>query len=100
MAILNAGVVTTISPPTKTVQLLADKLSMFVVGDKKTPKDWSYPGVWYTLDDSFGFQIENHYARKNIGYLRAMQAGAALIYDTDDDNFPNHAWSLRHRIVS
>lgn len=30
----------------------------------------------------------NHYCRKNIGYLFAIQNGAELIYDTDDDNIP------------
>ena len=30
----------------------------------------------------------NHYARKNIGYLYAIKAGAKIIYDTDDDNIP------------
>jgi hypothetical protein len=31
---------------------------------------------------------ENHYARKNIGYLEAMYAGADVIRETDDDNEP------------
>ena len=31
---------------------------------------------------------EAHYARKNIGYLIAMQAGVPLIVETDDDNLP------------
>ena len=28
------------------------------------------------------------YARKNIGYLYAIQHGAKVIYETDDDNCP------------
>ena len=28
----------------------------------------------------------NHYSRKNIGYLFAMEQGAKIIYETDDDN--------------
>ena len=34
----------------------------------------------------------NHYARKNIGYLYAIQNGAEVIYDTDDDNWPTEGW--------
>ena len=30
----------------------------------------------------------NHYSRKNIGYLYALEHGASIIYDTDDDNTP------------
>ena len=30
----------------------------------------------------------NHYCRKNLGYLYAMQNGAEIIYDTDDDTYP------------
>lgn len=33
-----------------------------------------------------------HYARKNLGYLYAMQRGATCIYDTDDDNEPIPGW--------
>ena len=29
-----------------------------------------------------------HYCRKNLGYLYAMQHGAEMIIDTDDDNIP------------
>lgn len=28
----------------------------------------------------------NHFGRKNVGYLYAIQHGAKIIYDTDDDN--------------
>jgi len=36
----------------------------------------------------------NHYARKNIGYLYALQQGAQIIYDTDDDNLPYDDWAV------
>lgn len=29
----------------------------------------------------------NHFGRKNVGYLYAVQHGAQLIFDTDDDNY-------------
>ena len=30
----------------------------------------------------------NTYSRKTIGYLYAIQHGAKIIYETDDDNYP------------
>mgnify|MGYP003914110983 FL=1 len=30
----------------------------------------------------------NHYCRKNLGYLSAINSGATSILDTDDDNYP------------
>lgn len=39
-----------------------------------------------------------HYARKNIGYLIAIQQGAQTIIETDDDNFPREEfWQTRER---
>jgi hypothetical protein len=38
------------------------------------------------------------YARKNIGYLLAMRAGASVLIETDDDNFPRaDFWASRQR---
>ncbi|EYC02158.1 hypothetical protein Y032_0101g3339 [Ancylostoma ceylanicum] len=131
-------VVTTVQEPTKDIKVgagntckqygsrnlfdrfYAQRLSripgwtLVVVGDTKTPKNWSLEGVHYlsvehqqrcgelTLDfhehilfevDNAGYQILDYlpyksYARKNIGYLYAIQNGAEWIYDTDDDNKP------------
>ncbi|HEY6502374.1 MAG TPA: STELLO glycosyltransferase family protein, partial [Chitinophagaceae bacterium] len=36
----------------------------------------------------------NHYGRKMIGYVYAMQQGADIIIDTDDDNIPDAGWSF------
>ncbi|HSH52315.1 MAG TPA: hypothetical protein VK982_11390, partial [Bacteroidales bacterium] len=36
----------------------------------------------------------NHYCRKNIGYLFAINSGADIIFDTDDDNITNENWKL------
>lgn len=44
------------------------------------------------------FSVElpwRHYARKNLGYLRAIQSGAETIFDTDDDNAPTLPWTPR-----
>ena len=69
-------------------------LNLVVVGDTKSPKDWSLPGVHF-LDverqKRLGLRLHDalpyrHYARKNIGYLFATMNGARTIYETDDDN--------------
>lgn len=70
---------------------------MVVVGDTKSPKDWNHPGVTFLSVEKqkeLGYQITDlipykNYARKNIGYLYAIQHGAQVIYETDDDNSPN-----------
>lgn len=67
-----------------------------VIGDNKTPVDWKHEDCEFISIDAQkqeAFKIskcllENHYTRKNIGYLYALRNGASQIIDTDDDNFP------------
>ncbi|HKP92967.1 MAG TPA: hypothetical protein VJS88_03650, partial [Chthoniobacterales bacterium] len=77
---------------------------LFVIGDLNTPPDFNLPnGEFYDLDrqKKSGLRFAEicptrHYARKNIGYLLALRAGASLILETDDDNFPRaHFWRTR-----
>jgi hypothetical protein len=91
-------VVTTIQAPTEQLSKLAQipGWHLLVVGDKKTPSDWHLEGAEYLSPErqlELGYEIVpllpwNHYARKNIGYLYAIEHGANLIYETDDDNVP------------
>ncbi|QOY85214.1 STELLO glycosyltransferase family protein [Paludibaculum fermentans] len=92
-------VVTTINPPTETVRRLAElcpEWQILVVGDRKTPPDWHYPGVRFLSVDeqkTLPFALAerspfNHYARKNLGYLYAIAHGAEVLLETDDDNIP------------
>ena len=91
-------VVTTIQYPTEQLQNLAKipNWHLLVIGDKKTPLDWELENCTYIGPEkqlSLGYEITellpwNHYSRKNIGYLYAIEHGATLIYDTDDDNEP------------
>ena len=95
-------IITSIFPPTEAVKKFAevDGWQLVVVGDKKTPADWQHPGVTYLGPDAqetTGFEIVkhlpwNHYCRKMIGYLYAIQQGAERIADTDDDNEPLAGW--------
>jgi hypothetical protein len=95
-----AIVLTTINSPTEAVRKLCDDLAaeVIVIGDLKTPRDWSYPGADYysterqtsmfpSLSELLPY---NHYSRKNIGYLIAKSSGC--IVDTDDDNIPLDDW--------
>jgi hypothetical protein len=69
---------------------------LVVVADKKTPTDWFCEnGVFLTPEDQCNLPYKiikhlpfNNYSRKNIGYLYAIEHGATIIYDTDDDNMP------------
>ena len=99
----NWAVVTTIFEPTELAAQLArvPEWCAVFVGDKKSPPKatWSAftaeQGIVFLDIDAqlkLGYSINgriafNHFSRKNIGYLYAMQHGAQLVYDTDDDNF-------------
>ncbi len=95
-------VITSIFEPTKAVKLFASysDYELIVVGDKKSPKSYQCENVKFiSVGDSLGFAIEsvlpfNHYSRKMLGYLFAMQNGAELIVDTDDDNIPFNDWGF------
>ncbi|MCU1262603.1 MAG: hypothetical protein JWO80_5488 [Bryobacterales bacterium] len=92
-------VITTINQPTEAIRKIASTCqdwTFLVIGDRKTPADWAWPGVKFVsaaeqLQTGGEFAAEcpfNHYARKNVGYLWAIGQGAELIAETDDDNIP------------
>lgn len=107
-----AIVVTSIHLPTPALTQLAQgaalhEYKLTVVGDAETPEHFDLAGSHYfSVDD----QLQSHwlyarraplrsYARKNIGYLWAMEQKAAMIIDTDDDNAPLESfWVPRERI--
>jgi len=95
-------VITSISQPTRAV-LNFSKISdwkLIVVGDKKTPKQWSLKNVIFIspkkqekIEKDFSKILPwNHYSRKMIGYLYAIRKGADIVVDTDDDNLPMKDW--------
>lgn len=97
-------VITSIFKPTEAIEAFAglDDYQLVVVGDKKTPADWNYKNCIYLdvekqleLSSSFAAAIPyNHYGRKMLGYIYAMQQGAEVIIDTDDDNIPYKNWTF------
>ena len=97
------AVVTTISSPTNGVRGVAalKDWCMVIVGDTKTPLDYMQVAnfsqntrvVFLSADQQK--EIRNQFvemipfqsfARKNVGYIFAIQHGAHIIYDFDDDN--------------
>jgi len=95
-------VITTINDPTKSKEKLYDLFgeNLIIVGDKKTPKDWNYKVITPITQLNKTYAPNNHYSRKNLGYLEAMRRGAEFIYDTDDDNCPNEVWKIRDTNVA
>ena len=97
-------VITSIFAPTEAVAKIAamSDYQLVVAGDKKSPASWQVDGVEYLSvadQEAQGFSLStklpfNHYGRKMMGYLHAIQAGANVIVDTDDDNIPYDDWSF------
>ena len=96
-----ALVVTTISGPNACLQALAagareHDVRFVIAGDTKSPADFALPGAAFLSIDEQTRRFPamaavlptKHYARKNIGYLAAIAAGADDIIETDDDNLP------------
>ena len=98
---LFAAVITTINNPNDGMNALLDfgkaaGAPVIVVGDTKTPGSWENTDFEYlsieTQKDLFGSFSDliptRHYARKNLGYLKARSHEVEWIYETDDDNVP------------
>ena len=101
-------VLTTIQEPTSCVQRLGRALEtfngeLFVIGDRKGPARFDLPrGQFFSLERQLALPYklaplapQKHYARKNLGYLLAIETGATRIYETDDDNQPKAGWKPR-----
>jgi len=92
-------IITSINNPTKAVKnyALMKGWNIVMVGDKKTPDDWSCENIVYLSPDiqnNLNFSIINKLpwnqpSRANIGYLYAMENKADSITQSDDDNIPN-----------
>jgi len=109
-----ALVVTSISPPNAVLKSLAagaaaHGVPFLIMGDSKSPAKFELPGAdFYSLGQqremTFAYAKvcpERSYTRKNLGYLQAIADGAALIIETDDDNFPHEDfWTPRSQAVT
>lgn len=102
-------IVTSISRPNAVLGALAEGAAangwkFHLIGDRKSPEVFALEGCHYlSIEDQRELPFEyaklcpeNCYARKNLGYLLAMQEAAEVIVETDDDNFPlDGFWSQR-----
>lgn len=99
----NAIIITTINDETEAIRKLSSHSDwhVVIVGDFKSKHIKSRANLTFlSIEDQkkLGYNCLknmpfNHYCRKNIGYLFAIQNGAELVYDTDDDNIPYDDWN-------
>lgn len=109
-----AIVITSVHQPNGVIREIAREcacrsLDFLVIGDVSSPAEFCVEGCsFYSIDRqiSTGFRTAQigptrHYARKNTGYLLAMERGCTVIVETDDDNFPlPDFWLPRERARS
>ncbi|MEP7167569.1 MAG: STELLO glycosyltransferase family protein [Candidatus Woesebacteria bacterium] len=95
-------IITSIAPPTKILKTYAriskkNDVSFILIGDTKSPANFYLDGCdFFSVErqKKLPFHLatllpENHYARKNLGYLEAIRNGSSVIIETDDDNIPS-----------
>lgn len=100
-----AVVITTIQRPTPGITRIAEGIErlggpLVLVGDRKTPHDFGCPGaITVPFEEQLAGDFAtaravpaDSYTRKLVGYLHAMETGAAWIRETDDDNAPYEAF--------
>lgn len=84
----------------------AVNMPFICIGDTKSPANFTLDGCDFwsvdhqlTLDSKFAkICPTNHYARKNIGYLIAIQQGFEELVETDDDNLPkDEFWDFKNQ---
>lgn len=95
-------VITTINPKSLAIKKFEEfnDWHIIIVGDLKSKPIISTPTLTYlSINDQKELNYEildylpyNHYARKTIGYLWALEHDAEIIFDTDDDNTPLNSW--------
>jgi len=98
VSMTKAIVITSIFPPTPAVKKFASLtnkgFTLYNAGDNKTPKNWKVKNTVFlsihkqhSQFSNFSHLVaENHYARKNLAYLKAIKDKVGRIYESDDDN--------------
>lgn len=97
-------IITSIFPPSEAIKKFSKFIDyhIIVIGDKKSPSVWECNNVEFIsinqqLNMNYGITKSlpyNHYCRKMLGYLLAIECGADIIIDTDDDNIPKINWGF------
>lgn len=86
----------------KMIEQLGESWSIVIVGDRKTPDTWAeMPVHFLSIEQQYERYGEfareaphDHYCRKNLGYLYALENGADCILETDDDNIPYPSFGI------
>ena len=73
-----------------------NNVNLIIIGDRKSPSQFKLDGSnYFSINKQISLNFksakllpENHYSRKNLGYLIAIKNKANKIYETDDDNIP------------
>lgn len=91
----NSIIITTINDETEAITSFKnlDGWNLILVGDKKTPEVYNDSKIEFISANYRKSLMDlciplNSYCRKNLGYLRAIENGSDIIYETDDDNIP------------
>ena len=98
-AVVNpAVVITSIHAPNDALEQWAAHFPVIVVADRKTPEaDYActpFRLLRFEGTHRLPSSPQNHYARKNLGYLEAIEAGHDAIIDADDDTWPKLSSSI------
>lgn len=104
-------IITSISKPNAVLEKFAkeskfNKIDFILIGDEKSPKDFHLNNCnYYSIEDqkSLSFELaegvpKNHYSRKNLGYLLAIQNNTGIIIESDDDNIPYESFWKERRL--
>lgn len=104
-------IITTINPFNNTSinEYLNHDYNIIVVGDLKTPHEtYLNKNVTYIKTEIETNKFNkinnllpyNHYCRKNLGYLYAINNNTDIIFDTDDDNYPLNNFNSWNEIIN
>ncbi len=94
---MNYIVITSINSVTEAIERYSriQDWHVLVVGDLKSTTYAHYNTTFLNIEQQHKLPYKSlnttpykHYSRKNIGYLYAIEKGAGLIFDTDDDTIP------------
>lgn len=94
---MNYIIITSINSVTEAIEKYSQiqDWHILVVGDVKSTTYSHYNTTFLNIEQQHKLPYKSitttpykHYSRKNIGYLYAIEHGANLIFDTDDDTIP------------
>ena len=93
---MNHVIITTINPLNDNIKQFTkiDNFRTIIIGDVKSSV-YEYENlIFLSIEDQMHLEYEsiktipkNHYSRKNIGYLYAIDNNSDIIYESDDDTF-------------